>query len=427
MAENQVGLAPAATLTIEGGPDISKNFERIEWASFLNSGYIVRVKIVDPRFDILRDLATTKYLQEGRVEPTPLEYQIQWTDGEPTTKRVAYLAYLNGSGTVQDAHLEFVGIDPPSWWLNAGDADGSAWTKGVKGCKTGKVSDVIKAVVQEYTKPDKKGIKCEVTDTTDAEDNVWWMMKMDPKTFIASLLEWSSSLTPQKTAWIISSVDRQINIKEQAAMPDSLPANKKDFGVFSVNTNLPGASDIRHIEILANNVISVFQTKLITQGISAVSGEFIDKITREKKVTVSDANTQNKLNTPIGLDRGFKKPNEGTKWATSIPMVPEFSAGDLGVAYADYIDGRARTMFMDMLNMVMRVKIRIHGDARFDDSSILGASTLTLSWKDMEDETPYFLSGKWIIYGFHHIVTRKFWWTDLYCYRIDSDALAKKI
>jgi hypothetical protein len=190
---------------------------------------------------------------------------------------------------------------------------------------------------------------------------------------------------------------------------------------------MPGAGDIKKIEILTNNVISVFQTKLVTQGISAISGQFIDKVTQKQKVSVEDENTQAKLNTNIGSDRGFKKPGSDTDWATSVRMVPEFSAGDLGVAYADYIDGKARTMFMDMLNMVMRLKVRINGDYRFDDSSILGASTLTLAWKDHVDETPYFLSGKWIIYGFHHVVTRVTWVTDLYLYRIDWDSAAKKI
>jgi len=433
MAEtNQVGPAPAITLKITGGKDFSGNFEKLEWASFINSGYIVRAKVIDPYFAILEDLAADKYLEKGRVEPTQLEFAIKWVDGPATEKRKAYLAYLNGRGVVENARLEFIGIDPPSWWLNAGDADGSVWGKGdPHGTDSGRISDVIKSVIKKYyisrDKSTNPGPSSKVSDTDDSKENLWWMMKMDPKTFISSLLEWSSSITPKKSAWVVASVDHEIKIKEMNSLPDDLPANKKDFGVFNVNTNMPGAGDIKKIEILANNVISVFQTKLITQGISTISGQFIDKITQKKKVSVEDENTSAKLNTNIGPDRGFKKPDNKTDWATSVHMVPEFSAGDLGMAYADYIDGRARTMFMDMLNMVMRLRVRVNGDYRFDDSSILGASTLTLSWKDHPDEKPYFLSGKWIIYGFHHIVTRVNWWTDLYLYRIDYDAAAKKL
>jgi hypothetical protein len=418
MPENQVGLAPAITLKIEGGQDFSMNFELLEWASFINSGYIVRCRIVDPYFAVLKEMATQKYLEKARVEPTPLEFQIKWPEVDPTTKRVAYLAYLSGVKNVTEkARIEFVGIDPPSWWLNAGEADGGAWTKGDKyGTESGRVSDVIKSVIKTYA----KGITAEVTDTIDSKENVWWMMRQDPKTFISSLLDWSSSITPKKSAWVVASVDRKIIIKEQAAL------TPKDFGLFDVNTKLPAASDVTRVEILMNNVISVFQTKLITQGISAISGEYIDKVTEEKKVVVDDENTPNKLGVDIGPDLGFEKPKD-KKWATSIRMVPELSAGDLGVEYAEYIDGKARTMFMDMLNMVMRIKIRINGDSRFDDSSILGAATLTLTWKDAVEEQPYFLSGKWIIYGFHHIVTRTNWWTDLYLYRLDTDATMKKI
>jgi hypothetical protein len=430
MADKAVGLAPTVSLKIEGGEDFSKNFESLEWASFINSGYIVRARVVDPFFSILRD-RLGEYLEGARKEPTPLEFQIAWPDNDPTQKRICYLAYLNGQGTLERGKVEFLGIDPPSWWLNAGDSDGSAWGRDDgNGTESGRVSDVIKSVIKKYTQRDKnpQKIEVDVTQTNDSEENTWWMMKMDPKTFIASLLEWSSSITPQKSAWVVASVDRKIVIKEQASMPDSLPVDKKDFGIFNVNTSIPGSSDVKHFEILANNVISVFQTKLITQGISAVSGQFIDKITEEKKSTVDDENTSAKLNVSnLGPDRAFKKPESDIKWSTSIRAIPEFSAGDLGIQYVDYLDGRARTMFMDMLNMVMRIKIRVNGDRRFDDSTILGASTLTLSWKDACFETPYFLSGKWIIYGFHHIVTRRQWWTDLYLYRLDYDAEAKKI
>ncbi len=122
--------------------------------------------------------------------------------------------------------------------------------------------------------------------------------------------------------------------------------------------------------------------------------------------------------------QGFDKPDRD--WATSIIAVPEHSAGDVGIKYGDYIDGRARGLFLNMLGLVMRMRLRVTGEHKLDDSSKLGVSTLTVSWQDIDGE-PYFLSGRWLIYGFHHIVSRDGWWTDIYIARLDHDASAKKI
>ena len=76
--------------------------------------------------------------------------------------------------------------------------------------------------------------------------------------------------------------------------------------------------------------------------------------------------------------------------------------------------------------MVMRLRISINGDKQFDDPTKLGVSTLNINWKDSDDED-FFLAGRWIVYGFHHKVTRKRWKIDLYLYRIDYNANAKTI
>jgi hypothetical protein len=246
------------------------------------------------------------------------------------------------------------------------------------------------------------------------------MMRQDPKTFIRSLLDWSSSVTPKKTHWIVASVDEKIVIKEQAALTPN------DLGVYHVNRNGTTGKDAIDYELLADNFISPLQTKLITSGISAISGEYLDKISDadEQKVFVKDETTPNKVNVDITPTQGFKKPDK--KWATSIISIPEHNAGDLGIPYSKYIDGRARGLYLNMLNLVMRMRIRVTGEYALDDSDKLGVSKCTLSWKDLEGE-PYFLSGKWLIYGFHHIMTTSMWTTDIYLARLDYDATAKKV
>lgn len=408
MGEPKSTHKPIIELSIAGGPDIGFNMSRFEWASFVNGGYIVRGRIRDPYFNILKDLATKGYLKEGREKETKVKFRLKWSAGDQTEERIAFMTTLNATGSNESGEIEFIAVDPPSFFLNEGTADGKAYK--------GSVSEVIQQVVSEYA----ASITLEITKTDDNKENIWYMMRQDPKTFIRSLLDWSAGVTPKKTHWIVASVDEKLIIKEQADL------ESKDYGVYHVNRNGTTGKDAISYELLADNFISPLQTKLITAGISAISGEYLDKISDsgENKVFVKDENTQNKVNVDITQAQGFKKPSK--KWATSIMAIPEHNAGEIGVTYSKYIDGRARGMFLNMLNLVMRLKMRVTGEHMFDDSSKLGVAKCTLSWKDI-DEEPYFMGGKWLIYGFHHIMTVSNWTTDLYLARLDYDASAKKV
>lgn len=408
MGSPTASVAPVLYVSVADGPDIGHNFVKFEWVSFVNGGYIIRARISDPWFNFLKQLATDGYLKEGREKETPVKFKIQWSDGGSTKQRLAYMTDLKAHGTNGAGELEFIAIDPPSFYLNEGTADGRVYT--------GRISDVIRQVVNDFA----PGIKVDVTKTVDNETNKWWMMRQDPHTFIRSLLDHAAGVTPKRTSWIVSSVDNEINIKEQADLVG------QDFGIYYMNNHGDAIADALDFEVLADNFVSPLQTKLITSGISAISGEFLDKITDsgENKVFVKDENTSNKVNTNITPKQGFAKPQK--KWATSVMAIPEHSAGDLGIQYSKYIDGRARGLFMNMLNLVMRVKMRVTGEPMLHDSSDLGVSTATLTWKDIDGE-PYFLSGRWLLYGFHHVVTRERWTTDLYLARLDFDAAAKKV
>jgi hypothetical protein len=399
---------PIVEISIDGGSDIGANFTKFEWASFNNGGYIIKAKIFDPYFNILKNLATKGYLKDGRQKETEVKFRIKWSSGKETQNRTAFMTSLSAHGVNESGEIEFIAIDPPSFYLNEGTADGKAYK--------GNVSSVIKQVINEYA----PNVSLEVTETDDNKENIWYMMRQDPKTFIRSMLDWSASITPKKTHWIVASNDKKLIIKEQ----DEIKV--EDFGVYHLNRNGQTAKDVKLYEVLADNFISPLQTKLITSGISAISGEYLDKITdaEENKVFVKDENTSSKVNVNVQPTQGFKKPDK--KWATSVKSIPEHSAGDLGIPYSKYIDGRARGIFMNMLNLVMRMRLRVIGDFMFDDSSKIGVAKCNISWKDIEGE-PYFLGGNWLIYGFHHIVSVQDWDTDLYLARLDHDASAKKV
>lgn len=408
MGEPKITHKPIIELSIDGGADIGFNVQKFEWASFVNGGYIVRGKIHDPYFNILKNLATKGYLKDGREKETQVKFKLKWSAGDETTERIAFMTSLTADGKNESGTIEFIGIDPPSYYLNEGTADGKVYK--------GNVSSVIKQVVNEFA----PNISIEVSETDDNKENLWYMMRQDPKTFIRSMLDWSAGVTSKKTHWVISSVDKKLIIKEEAELQSA------DFGVYHVNRNGNTGKDALYYEVLADNFISPLQTKLITSGISAISGEYLDKVSDsgEQKVFVKDENTQNKVNVNITQNQGFKKPDK--KWATAIMAVPEHNAGEMGIQYSKYIDGRARGMFLNMLNLVMRMRLRVTGEHMLDDSSKLGVAKCTVSWKDIDGE-PYFLAGKWLIYGFHHVMTVSNWTTDIYMARLDFDASAKKV
>lgn len=400
---------PKVTIQIADGPDIGDKFTRLEWSSFVNGGYVIRAQVSDPYFDVLKNLAINGYLNKGRQEPTDVRFKVRWAGGDSTDLRLAYMTDLQCISGTNAAELDFMSIDPPSWLLNAGSADGRIYT--------GKISTVIRQVIKDFA-PTIEDV--EVTETTDNDKNTWYMMRQDPQTFIRSILDWGAGVTPQHTHFIVASVDKSIKIREQADL-QSTP-----FGIYYINRPDNTGNDAIEVEMLSDNFVSPMQTKLITSGISAISGEFLDKVSDigQMKVVVKDETTPNKVNVSIGPKQGFKKPEQD--WASSIKSVPEHSAGDVGVPYSKYIDGRARGLFLNMLNLVMRMRVRVTGDARLSDSSLLGVSTATLSWAGLDGE-PYFLSGNWLVYGFRHTVTQEHWWTDLYLARLDFDADAKDV
>lgn len=402
-------------VTVQGGPDLSKAVTMFRWGSFINDGYKVYVRIFDPNLSLFQELTNIRYLREGRREPMEINYSIGYRvgngDGPRTEPRIAYVTNLTAKvppGSQTAGFFEFIAIDPPTWFLNRGDAAGSAYT--------GKVSQVLRQVINRYA----PGISVDISDTNDNAINTWYQMRQDPKTFIMTLLDWSASVTKNKTNWVVASVDDKIVIREQAELVSS------DLGEYSVNVEYPGAESVTSWEREDNNYLSNIQTRVFTAGISAVSGLYCDpknSIT-ERQTVVEDENTSAKKNVRITEEQGFTKPDDKDFGITMIRSIPEHNAGDVGIQYHNYIDGRARGLFLGTLDMLNKVRVRVFGAPKFSDSSQLGASTVNLLWTDAQGQ-PWTGQGRHLCYGFEHVFTQdKRWYTDIFVNRKDFNASA---
>lgn len=396
--------------------DAGKICVQFKFRAMMNGGYLIAGKLKDANFNIIRKLLVeVEYLKRARSQVFRCQFRLKWGAENQTLLQTAYIISLHGTGGIADsADLEFVGIDPPSWFLNIGDGSGAAYR--------GKVSEVLTQVVQQYAPT----ITLDVSETIDSPHNRFWMMGQDPKTFISSLLDWSSSITRNKTQWIVANDDTFMQIKEQADIPSENVA-------FYVGPNRgPTGGSIRTWELIADNALSTTNTKVITNGMSVISGQYLDKESDpgEDKVVVKDKNTGRKYKAKTSAGKAFTKPgdsdppNVGFTQVSSVPEV--YSAGELGVAYEKYVDGRARAMWLNMTNMVMRCVFKVIGHGVFYSGIGLGTNTFTVQWIDI-DGKPFFLAGNWIVYGFEHNYKPGDWTTDVYGARFDFDAAAQAV
>lgn len=397
--------------------DVGSICDKFRFKAMMNGGYMIMGRLKDANFNIMRRLLIeSQYFELARSSIFRCKFRLKWVKGNnQTVIQTAYVISLHATGGNADsADLEFVAIDPPSWYLNTGKASGKAYR--------GKVSDILAAVIAEYAPT----ISLDISETVDSTHNTFWMMGMDPKTFISSIVDWSCSLTRNKTQWIIAMDDTNMQIKAQ----DEIPSENVAFYTGANAGQSP--PNIRQWEILADNALSVVNTKMLTQGISATSGQYLDKVTDidESKVFAKDSTTTGKYKARTTARKSFTKPPDAgpprAGW-TTIPAIPEvYSAGEIGKLYSEYIDGRPRAMWLNMLNMIMRCRLRVIGHGVFYSGVGLGTNTITVQWFDA-DRKPFFLSGNWIVYGFDHIYQTSNWTTDVYCARIDHDATATAV
>lgn len=411
-----------------GGKFIGRDaVDSFEWKSFLNGGYEIRVNVTDLGHRLLNDIRLwdDTYLRAARKDPLIVEFRMGYPGGARFETcngkfKTAIVSDLTIYGDPMLGSIEFIAIDPPSWYLNAGKGDGKVFT--------GNISKVIEDVVRQST---GGKIRAKVSNTKDDPNGKWGMHRQDPKTFIMSLLDWSSGvLNNSESGWMIGVDDETIYVEDQK---DFLQ-RRKHLADYNGSVGTKRRNDIMEYSVLNNTLITAYQTRLITQGISAVSGKFLDKQTEPDKTEIRDENTTQKLNAKVDKTMSYDKPRG--EYSTSIIANPELSGGEVGLKYEDWIGGRPQQLYLSMLPMVMRCRFTVRGDYRFFDNNNLGVSTIKLTWKDIGSIGPdgipkdYFLHGHWIVYGFHHRMAlgkQPRWWTDVYAYRIDWDAEAQNI
>lgn len=403
----------------------SKIYTKFEFTSMINNGYSVKAKFVDAYFSNMDKLIEANYFVNSKDQVLEMSFIISASPGSTVQvkKQIAYVTSMHIYGiTGNKANIVFHAIDPASWFLNTGNASGKAFK--------GKISEVIAQVVDEYSDAQ---IDFTIDATKDSDNNYWYMMRQDPKTFIMSLLKWSDGLNETKTQWLIKSDNMSMSVLEQGKVESK-----------SITYLVKGQGKQTHIhdwEILGDNSMYIITDKLITSGISRVSGKYYDKITEQKtnKVEVFDETTSKKqiAKTPWSYHKRIH--DSQTSGYTHINSVPEiYSAGDLGLTYDEYIDGKARNLWLGLTNRLLRVCFTCYGDQNISSSLNLGVDTLLVRWdhysssNSVEDpkDPLWFPTGNWIIYGFTHIVERGSWYTKLYCARhfsSDSNPSAKLV
>ncbi len=87
-------------------------------------------------------------------------------------------------------------------------------------------------------------------------------------------------------------------------------------------------------------------------------------------------------------------------------------------------------MWLNMVNTLLRAKFTVNGHGEWSECRGLGVDTIFVKWttgKGENGERFWWTTGSWLVYGFHHVVDRGKWLTDLYCARFDSDSSSKKV
>ncbi len=423
-----------------------------EYCSFINGGFSIRAKIesvgflLDPEFN-------REYFFYGRQldRPTFIRFRLGWASGLKSQFMTAVLTDVNvDSSGGQTGTFEFIGVDPLTFYINQGSGSGKVYRGKLGTNLVGgqRIKGVIEQVLDDYI-PNRTNIIGpigrsdlgdmntfsikKIVDPTDDAPSKYYMMRQDPKTFITSLLDWSSPFTKDQTYWVVTSGEYMgtdnvptiaVTIRQGYApqLVDDQSSQEKQL-ILSFGGN-SGLDDVSRFKYTSIPVSSSYHNRLVTSGISAISGQYIDGTTGENDddaAFIDDSNTGNKTNPTIDHGRGFYKARSKSKGMTYVKSIPEFNAGDIGYKYSRYINGKARQLYFNLQHCVSRVKARARGQPLLTDPFALGRSFITMRFDKAEDgsvgtddATPF--NGSWLLYGWHHKMSRTTgdWTTDVY-------------
>ena len=422
-----------------------KAVKSARWSSFINGGFVAWFKVESPGMNLFDIFMDDQYLFGARQldKPCMVRFRVGHRDGLHTPYRTAIISNIVVDGKdAASGTFEFVALDPISWYLNRGDASGRAY-RGRIGTVTSKdnvkskgvIEQSIDSFVPEYIDDiwgDQTLIKRNIGATVEYP-SVYYMLGQSPKAFISSLLEWSSPFTPHQTSWIVASGEDDYGLSlsiNESYTPISVLNKKLDQ--FKYYYGPDGRLDILSWKLLNDPMISVMSTRLTTSGISAVSGEYIDCYINRKSSLVEDSNTEYKINPYIKPEIGFKKAVNGKSvenlGKTYISSLPEFNGMDVQMSYNNYISGRARQMYFDLLTAANQLVITVNGDENLYDSTDLGRSFVQVLFTKLptgDGNNKTILNGNWLLQGWDH----KFkigaqWTTDIYLSRLEYDATA---
>ena len=417
-----------------GDVDMGKNWVRYEYEAHINRPEIVRVAVLDPHHTIF-DVHMEKYFKQAiSLPPISMITQARWVPAhagralELTKKEhvITSIKDVPGEKGSDQTLLTFTGMSLPHYLLAAGDAGGYAYE--------GRVCDVIPQVCDRYSR-DLFSTRF-LSQTKDDKHNKWWQNRMDPWSFVKSLLRWSTPLTKYKSRWIFwAETDKEEYKAFEFFEQRADPSRHRATYWWGADPSRPGHGDIKGFEVVADNSCDTWRGKIVTSGISTLSGAYHDRVVHwpKKDVVFIDENrTRGKYTqTALTLKEGYTQPDtdkpleQAIGW-TRAHSLPELSAGEMGLKYEDYIDGYARSEYYRGSPCLMRANFRVTGHYIWSESIGLGYDTIDIIWRTQRDQL-HFLHGTWIVNGFKHIVTSAGWDTILYCQRTYANATGQKV
>lgn len=406
--------------------DIGRMCSHVMLRSSLNAGQRARITLKDPHFTILHE-GIIKYFDQGQAAaPVQCKLVLKWQDSSRnlrTNELWLAITYMDGTNINEpDCFLVFEAMDNPTYVLQCGDAGGY--------CYEGNISQVIRDVVEKYG---RGYVSADVrVETKDDKYNKWWQYRMPPLSFISSLLAWSPPLG-HDSRWIIYPDNMQLVVTDQHSM-DSLHRSTYYWGG---HNEIKGHGDILSWRVIYDGSIYGTNAACVTHGLSAVSGAYYDRITDKEKreiVFAFDDILPNKFFPKVRSEAAFKKgPTDDPLtvgsligW-TSVPSVPELSAGDLGIRYRDYLKGWAESIWLKANETMTILELKLYGHHIWMEAEGLGVDTIDIVMKTAKKDSlgrrpPYFLQGNWMVAGYQHEMTRGEWYTTLYCFRLQHDA-----